>query len=179
VALIDRAKVASFWAAADAAANSDAKGALLEELICYLFEQIPGVGVFRRNALNAFGTEEIDIALFNARHEDGLYFLEDNMLLVECKNWSKPVDGQEIVYFAHRLMTRNLRYGVLVAASGITGSAGHLERARYEIGIALSVLHVRILVLVREETMGLADGRDLVQLLLGKRLELDATGTCF
>jgi hypothetical protein len=157
----------------------DAKGAILEDLVSYLFEQVPGVGTSHRNVLNAFGTEEVDVAFFNARSADGLFFIDENSFLVECKNWSKPVDGQEIVYLAHRLLTRNLRHGILVAASGITGTPGHLQQARYEIGVALSVLHVRILVIDRLETMALTDGADLVKLLLDKRLDLDATGTCF
>lgn len=166
------------WEDSDVAPSSDAKGAALEDLVCYLFVQVPGVGSPQRNVVNAFGTEEIDVAFWNARTRDGLHFF-DNTFLVECKNWSKPVDGQEIVYFAHRLKTRNLRHGVLVAANGITGHHGHLQQARYEVGIALSVSGVRILVITRDETLPLADGAQLVELLRSKRMDLDASGYCF
>ena len=41
------------------------QGRALEDLICYVFAQVPGVSITRRNKMNAFHTEEIDVALWN------------------------------------------------------------------------------------------------------------------
>jgi hypothetical protein len=44
------------------------RGRALENLISYLFGTIPGFSVVRRNQLNVFATEEIDVALWNDPH---------------------------------------------------------------------------------------------------------------
>jgi len=61
-------------------------GRALEDLICYVTGLIPGVAITHRNELNAFDTEEIDVAIWNDGAADGLFFLP-NIILVECKNW--------------------------------------------------------------------------------------------
>ncbi len=176
MAAIDAVQLTELWGLADAANTADAKGAALEEIICFLLCHIPGVGHPVRNQINKFGTEELDVLLWNAGAQDGLHFM-GTTILVECKNWSKPVDGQEVVYFAYRLWQRRATDGILVAANGITGHPGHLEHAHFEIGNALATLGVRILVLRRTEIELLHHSDELVDLLRQKRMELDATGT--
>lgn len=167
---------AELWAFADAAQNSDAKGHALEEIICFLMSSVPGVGNPERNLMNAFGTEELDVIFWNARHDEGLYFM-DNTILVECKNWSKAVDSQEVVYFAYRLWQRGARDGILVAASGITGNPDHLQRAHFEVGFALARMGVRLLVVRRNEIEHIATTEEIVELLRHKRMVLDGRGT--
>jgi hypothetical protein len=57
------------------AVGANEKGRALEDLICFLFPLVPGIEIAQRNALNAFETEEVDVALWNARPTDGFYFL--------------------------------------------------------------------------------------------------------
>jgi hypothetical protein len=45
--------------------STAAQGRALEDLICYVFAQVPGISITRRNEMNAFRTEEIDVALWN------------------------------------------------------------------------------------------------------------------
>jgi hypothetical protein len=113
--------VSDFLKVADESDTSDAKGKAFEELTCFLVEQIPGVSVIARNALDYFESEEIDLAIFNARHPRGLKVFDD-WFLIECKNWSKPVGSSEVATFISKLADRSLGFGILMAANGITGS---------------------------------------------------------
>jgi hypothetical protein len=50
------------------------QGRALEDLICYVMSQIPGVAITHRNELNAFETKEIDVAIWNDGAAAGLFF---------------------------------------------------------------------------------------------------------
>jgi Restriction endonuclease len=155
-------------------ATSDAKGRAFEELACFLFEAVPGVSVIHRRALNALGSEEIDIALRNNKYRDGLDFLE-SFLLVECKNWSSPVGSAEVGTFVSKLRHRGLDFGILIAASGITGNAGDGNRAHQQVALALQE-KIRLIVITRGEIEALKSGGDLVSLIIAKVGQLIATG---
>ena len=90
------------------------QGRALEDLICYVLGQVPGVAITHRNELNAFDTEEIDVAIWNDGHPDGFFFLP-NIVLVECKNWSSRVGSGELSWFEAKLRSRGLAFGVLIA----------------------------------------------------------------
>jgi Restriction endonuclease len=123
------------------------------------------VEIAERNVLNAFNTEEIDVALWNARHARGFYFLP-HLLLVECKNWNNPCGSQEVSYFVNRLRHRGCDHGVLFAANGITGKAEDLTRAHFEIATALAA-GIRVVVLTPAEISHLTDTAELVDLMKG------------
>ena len=61
------------------------KGKKLEDLACYLFEKLPGITIAKRNAMNQYDTDEIDVSIWNDKYEDGSPFI-NNIFLVECKN---------------------------------------------------------------------------------------------
>jgi len=160
-----------------AAVGANEKGRALEDFICYLFPIVPGVEIAERNALNAFDTEEVDVALWNDRDRRGLYFLP-NLLLVECKNWSKPCGSQEVSYFVSRLQKRGCDHGLLIAANGITGVADDLSRAHFEIATALAA-GIRVLVVTPVELENLTSSDELVVLLKKKLCQLVVSGTNF
>ena len=159
------------------AQGAAAKGHALEDFICELFPFIPGLEIVQRNALNAFQTEELDVALWNARHRDGLYFLP-HLLLVECKNWSHSVGSQEVSYFANRLRQRGCDHGILFATNGITGVPEDLTRAHFEVATALAA-GIRIMVVTTADIAGIASSDDLVTLLKLKLCQLTVSGTNF
>ena len=159
------------------ASTKTAKGHALEELVCYIFSKVPGIEIYKRNVMNVSATEEIDVALWNAKSPTGLYFLP-NILLVECKNWSVPIGSQEVSTFIQRLQNRGRDYGILIAANGISGSAQEISRAHHEIMMSLS--HgIHILVLTGMEIEALHKTKQLVDLLKGKLCELAVAGTMF
>lgn len=153
------------------------QGRALEDLTCYLFGKLPGIEIAKRNVLNVFHTEEVDVAFWNARLQNSLYFLP-NIILVECKNWSSSVGSQEVAYFAQRLQNRGRDYGILVAANGISGSAEEMDGAHYEIAMALS-RGLHILVISRAEIEALQSTEQLIRLLKEKLCELAVSGTVF
>jgi hypothetical protein len=159
------------------AATTTEQGRALEALVCYLFEAVPGIGLTERNLVNPFGTEEIDVAFWNDRHQAGLWFLPTT-ILVECKNWSRPVGGDEVAYFVRKLQNRKLDFGLLVAARGITGSPSLLTDAHYEVATALKD-GIKVVVIDRSEIEVLSHSDYLIELVKRKLLLLAACGTCF
>lgn len=170
-------RIRDYFQQGDNSITTVEKGKALEDLICYLVEKVPGIEVVKRNQLNAFDTEEIDVAFWNNQAPNGFYFLP-HIILVECKNWSKPVGSQEVSYFANRLRNRGCDYGILVATNGITGVAEDLTRANYELAMALAQ-GLRILVITRVEIEALRSTEQLVLLFKEKLCELTVSGTLF
>ena len=156
-------------------ATTAVRGKAFEDLISYLFDRIPGVEITQRNALNAFNTEEVDIAIWNNRKSTGLYFLP-HIVLIECKNWSSPVSSIEVNWFATKLESRGRDFGILIANNGITGDpadltvahavlARHLERGR------------QIIVINTMEIQGLRETKDVVKIIKEKLCVLAVSGT--
>jgi len=167
------AVIRRYLADAGAAAASDAKGKLYEELVRYLFEAVPGC-IAERNLTNVFRTEQIDVAVGNARPGDGLWLLP-HVILVECKHWDKPVDSSTVGYFMNILAGRGIELGVLVAANGITGDRDDLTSA-HALGLHGSPRTVKVVVITTEDIASLQSVDDLVELLHRRYLRSFATG---
>lgn len=169
--------IEKYFDASDRSKTTVEKGRILEELVCYLFEQIPGVSTGKRNALNTFQSEEIDIAFWNQRDVDGFYFLP-NIILVECKNWSQPVGSEEVNWFDSKLKRRGQSFRILIAANGITGNSQKIESAHEIIRVALSEGR-QLIVITRSEINNLRATEDLIRLIQDKLCELVVSGTLF
>lgn len=170
---IDRARVAMHLAATGGAARSKA----LEDLITYVFGLIPGVCFTTRNQLNSARSEEIDVAFWNDADPQGLRQFGP-ILLVECKNWSKPVRAAEVTMFESKLRKHGRPLGILVAAAGITGDPSERTAAHGILSDALAD-DVEILVITRTEIEQLTDTDALVELLKRKKLQLTVSGSIF
>ena len=171
MARISQQRIQQFLSIGDNAQTTAKKGRALEDLICYIFEKIPGITVTKRNTLNQFHSEEIDIAFWNKPNENGLYFLQ-NIILVECKNWSKPLGSAEVGWFDAKLRRRAQPFGILVAANGITGNALDKTAAHDVISAALAEV-----VITRQEIEKLISSLGLVELIQAKLCELAVSGT--
>lgn len=175
MAAILRATVESYVEAGANLATTAAQGRALENLICYVFEQVPGISITRRNELNAFKTEEIDVALWNDGYADGLFFLP-NIILVECKNWSSRVGSAELSWFDTKLRNRGLNFGIMFAARGITGDAADITAAHSIVATALREGR-RVVVIRSEELVAMADSQHLIRLIKEKLCDLAVKGT--
>jgi hypothetical protein len=167
--------VATYIESGRNAENTVDQGRALEDLICYVFDLVPGISITRRNEKNAFKTEEIDVALWNDGHVDGFHFLP-NIILVECKNWSARVGRDELSWFDTKLRRRGLSYGVLVATNGITGDATQLTDAHSIVAAALRERR-RLIVITGDEILALSDTSELVHLVKEKLCDLAVAGT--
>lgn len=145
--------------------------------MCYVFGRVPGISVTHRNPLNTFGTEEIDVALWNERRLRAFDFLP-NVLLVEAKNWSHPVSSAEVAWFDRKLQDRGLDLGILVALRGVTGSAQDRTAAHQIIAGSLREFR-RIILITGDDLRGLGDTSELVDLIKLRLCELAVTGTLF
>lgn len=169
------ATVQAYIAVGANGATTVEQGRALEDLICYVFGQVPGISVTRRNELNAFHTEEIDVALWNDGIADGFFFLP-NIILVECKNWSSRVTSSELGWFDTKLRNRGLNFGILVAPLGITGNPQEITAGHSTIAAALREGR-RLLIMTTGELLSLQDSGQLVLLVKEKLCDLTVKGT--
>jgi len=167
---IAKKKVAAFFHEGDIATTTKAKGDALEEAICYVFGQVPGVAVTSRNRKNPAGTEEIDIGFWNDRTSTGFSF-HPSLLLVECKNWSVSVGSEQVSWFDAKLRSRSLKVGFLVASAGVTGDMENKREAYSIIARALTEGR-RITVITRTELLKLRSTAELVKLVKEKLCKL-------
>jgi hypothetical protein len=177
MAIISERQIQQFLASGDNAQTTTEKGRALEDLVCYIFGKVPGITVTKRNTLNQFLSEEIDVAFWNRRHHNGFYFLQ-NIILVECKNWSYPIGSQEVSWFDSKLRRRAQPFGILVAANGITGNADDKTAAHDVIRAALADGR-QFVVITRQEIENLTLSNNLVELIQNKLCELAVSGTLF
>lgn len=175
MAAIAQETVQQYVDAGENGATTADQGRALEDLICYVFTQVPGVSITKRNEMNAFHTEEIDVALWNDGHPDGLFFLP-NIILVECKNWSNSVVSAEVNWFDTKLRNRGLGFGMLVATNGITGNTEDLTAAHSIVAAALREGR-RLVILRTDELLTLTDSPQLVRLIKEKLCDLAVRGT--
>lgn len=151
------------------------RGKALERLVAYLFQSVPGITRTLSNTFNPARSQEIDLTFWNTQHPQGFYFLPFT-ILVECKNWSRPADSEEVAWFDHKLRYRGQSHGIFVAADGITGDASALMFADDIIRHALGQGRHLYIVTVAE-IQKLATEDDLVGLFIDKEMALASGGT--
>lgn len=108
------------WRATLAERDPQRKGKLLEEVMVLLFKTIPGFANITPRARNK--DEEIDLLIRN-ESTDPFWSQENSQyILVECKNWSKPVGTDEFNLFRMKIARRAGRshLGFFVALGGFT-----------------------------------------------------------
>jgi hypothetical protein len=150
-------------------------GKELELLASYLLSCVPGFDV--RSNVRTEGPQ-YDAIIRNRgpksdyRADLGFY------LLVECKDWNKPVSVGDVSQFIHKLVMQDCRGGILFSSSGITGE----DENRYA---KLEVLkaHYRagriVMVLNQDDFRLAATGDNLVSLLRDKyeQIRFDIVGS--
>ncbi len=171
----DRAIIDDLLLIVDNPPTNAAKGKAFEDLACYLISGIPGVTITARNELNTFATEEIDVACRNEPNPAGLGSLTD-LFLVECKGWKDTVNSEQVSWFLTKVRHRGVRFGILIAANGITGEPEHLSRAHFLVSVELATFGIRMVIVTRTEIEKLTSGEEFAQLIIRKICTLIATG---
>ena len=111
----------------------------LEELVAALFNLD---ATFRVWAIRySMSDEEIDVVVANHGKSGFWLSLQSPLILVECKNWTKPVGSPEVRDFAGKLLNHHVlaKIGFLIAGSGFTSAATDAIR-RMSRGDSLIVL---------------------------------------
>ncbi|WP_280246782.1 restriction endonuclease [Nocardia abscessus] len=164
---IDPVEIRRYLHIARTAPDTDAQGKAYEDLAFYLFDSIPGCFA-EGNGVSHFRSEQVDVGVCNAKHQDGLHALP-HVILVECKNWSHPVDSSTLGYFVNILANRCVETGILIAANGITGDRHDYTNA-HALGVSAIARGIKILVITTEELEKLTCTADFVELLLRRFL---------
>jgi len=175
MAAYDRAVIKGYLAIVDNPPSNAAKCKAFEDLACYLVNGIPGISVTARNEMNTFATEEIDVACKNANDPAGLGALVD-FFLVECKGWTDAVNSEQVSWFLTKIRHRGMRFGVLIAANGITGEPEHLSRANFLVAVEMALFGIKMVIVTREEIDKLASGEDFAKMIIEKVCTLHASG---
>lgn len=174
--LIDPVIVRDHLAVADDVARSTTeRGRALETLIEHVFLTVPGVTHALRDRLNAFRSEELDLAFWNERDTHGFYFLP-NIILLESKNWGHPAGSSDVDWFVSKMRRRGQELGIFLTLRGITGDPEQVTSARHIVASALQEGR-KILVIDRQEILALRNSDDLVRLLQTKLMSLIVSGT--
>jgi len=155
------------------APNSHEKGKRLEQLLCWLLAHVPGFRVLKVNKFSADHSQEIDISLWNEQLPRDGFPQFGSTILTECKNWTRRVDSSDVAWFDWKMRLAGVNEGILVAASGVTGTSGRRHAAQAILSAANSQQR-RILVLTLDEIAGLTSRHDLRELLIGRMMDLAA-----
>lgn len=156
------------------ALNTKEKGARLERLACWLFAHIPGFTVEECNIYSDDGSQEIDLVLWNSKHAGGFPGYGDR-IIIECKNWERPVDSSDVAWFYWKMRMGGVSEGILIAANGITAKASRREAAVSILSHANADLPPkRIHVVTLDEISSVRSTGELTTLLKRKALRLAA-----
>lgn len=131
--------IKDLWRDTQGERNPKRRGRVLEDLLLVLLKSIPG---FERTEANQRSQdEEFDLLVPN-ESPDPIWQRESQYLLVECKNWSKPVGPEEIDRFYRKLERRHGRcqLGFFVALRGFTDGVHTTLSATREKPIAVVLL---------------------------------------
>jgi hypothetical protein len=69
-----------------------------------------------------------------------------------------------------------VRFGILIAANGITGEPEHLSRANFLVGVEMATFGIKMVIVTREEIEKLTSGEDFAKLIIQKVCTLHASG---
>ncbi|AKL12308.1 TPA: hypothetical protein I8271_004987 [Kluyvera intermedia] len=152
--------------AVDSAVTNQDKGSSLESLSRYLFNCIDGIEVREVN-INA-PSEEVDLLLWNAKTTQ-VFEPWDNLISIECKNWSRPAGATLIDSFAAKIRMKHLTTGIFVAANGVTGdfvNGNNEERgAVYRLHEHLTRDGIRIVVVRMDDLRALSNINDFLEII--------------
>ena len=160
---IPQQQIIAQLAAGDVGNTAD-KGAALENVVGQTLGLFSGITLIHQNAVDVAGSCEIDLVLSNNQHPNGLPFLPF-YLVIECKNWQAPVDTATVRAFTSKLRLMRMKFGLLVAANGITGDAAERTNAYAHIRDEFNRDELILLVVTRAELEALSDTDQLGALL--------------
>jgi hypothetical protein len=155
--------------------SSQERGRALENFTEYLFTRIPGVSLEDRNFMNNDQTEEIDLALWNRKNNNGLHFL-DAIILVECKNTQNAIGSRDVQWFITKINDKAQKFGILISANGISGSPVENDAAHSIVRNNFIAHKIVTIIISRNEIENLLNTNELVELIRSKYLSLILRG---
>jgi len=145
----------------------DKTGKLLETFASYILGCIPGFQVEERKKTKEYhfdGFLRVKGDYLDFRSDLGFY------ILVECKDWNKPIGVEEIGYFAHKLSTHDCNAGIIFSKLGTTGEFSKKDYLYGVRTISKSYHHLGrvIMILKFDDFKKAAKGENLIGILREK-----------
>ena len=100
-------------------ASSNKKGARLEQFAAFLVSTIPGMRP-RRRLVSQGQTAEHDVVATVVGESGYPLPARATEWLIECKNWKKPVNVDQVGHFLARMQHAAATFGIIVSTSGLT-----------------------------------------------------------
>ncbi|WP_338869873.1 restriction endonuclease [Spirosoma sp. SC4-14] len=138
------------------ATDIDEMGKYLEELVARFFSEIKGFQIIERKRTK---TEEIDIVIVN-NAEQSFWKSESNLILVECKNWTKkPAGKNEYVAFREKLENRRGRakLGFFISAKGFAKTFGLEDLRNSKADLLIVPLDLKQLIEIIEKQLNYSE----------------------
>lgn len=170
---IESAKIVEFLERGTIAATHDARGKVFEQLACYLFEQVPGCFA-EQNQTNPLGAGQVDVLVGNNGDPSGLPHLPP-AFVVECKDWSEPMDSVALGYFCFLLESRKIELGIVLSSLGLTGSQSGIHAA-HSIALSAATMGRRLVLLTRDDLLRLQTTEDFTAMLTRRYTRAALTG---
>lgn len=136
--------------------DTDEKGKYLEELVARFFSEISGFKIIERKRTK---TEEIDIVIVN-NSDDSFWKAESNLILIECKNWTKkPAGKNEYVAFREKLENRRGRakLGFFISGKGFAKTFGLEDLRNSKADLLIVPIDLKHLIEIIEKQLNYAD----------------------
>lgn len=148
----------------------DKTGEILEIFSAYVLGCIPGFQIRRRKNTKNYhfdGFIRVNGEYNDYRKDLGLY------VIVECKDWSKPIGAEEIGYFAHKLSVHDCKAGILFSKEGITGKNNNIPHFGI-LSILKSYHHLGRIILILDinHFKAVVRGENLADILMKKYEEV-------
>ncbi len=151
------------------AKDAGEKGESLEKLVTYLFSAYEDYFSVRHQVHSR--TASLDHHLWFMPGDDPVLRKFGDEIIVECKNWNRPVGKPEINDLAGDMVARKCKTGVMIARKGITGK--HFNDANGQRLIWFqSDYNLIILVLTFADLESISNGKNLMDLLKDRYAQL-------
>lgn len=145
-------------------------GKAWERLVLYLMSGIEGVQFWESRRLTR--SSEIDLVFRIPEPTHPLSQIFGSYLIVEAKDWAKPIPAEHIRDFLGKLQSVECHTGLIVSRKGITGNTRRGVAGWLEIVKAYHRHRTIILVLDEKDIAGVQEGKNLVSILMRKYEEV-------
>lgn len=168
VSLYDQQIITHLRQKCSTAKGSHARGAALEDLVEYMFTQIPSVKLFQRDVKDESGAQEVDL-VFSHLVFVSMLPMPDVAVMVECKNEKKKTSAAQIREFGSKLKSRSMPIGIFVTTAGLSGPVGKCAHSAIRDTLSEGIA---VIVVTTDELSAAAGVMHLVDLLRGRLIEL-------
>ena len=99
------------------------KGSLFEAFVLELFKTLPCEVELSNLKRKKGGDIDLLLMLKSDPRKCGLPFIEENVVMIEAKNWKKPIGENVVDSFINKMRKRGIKTGIIITSGNITDVA--------------------------------------------------------